>query len=110
MRKIRVNDIVLVTSGKDKGQKGKVEKVLSGGQEVLIENINMYKKHVKGSQGQKGGIYDIPKPLSIAKVSLICPLCKKPTRVGFSVLKNEKVRVCRKCGKEIRQVSSKSKK
>jgi large subunit ribosomal protein L24 len=50
---------------------------------------------------QKGGIYDIPRPLSPGKLALICPKCKKITRVGFKLAGKEKVRVCRKCGKEI---------
>lgn len=101
MKKIKVGDKVKVTAGKDKGRKGVVEKVLLKKGKVLIPGINMYKKHVKGFQGQKGGIYDIPRPLPFANVALLCPKCKKPTRVGFRLAGNEKVRVCKKCNKEI---------
>ncbi|MBI3397158.1 50S ribosomal protein L24, partial [Candidatus Woesebacteria bacterium] len=60
-----------------------------------------YKKHVKGLGEQKGGIYELPRPLSFAKIALICPKCKKVTRVGFKIIDGQKLRICRKCGKEI---------
>jgi large subunit ribosomal protein L24 len=100
--KIKIGDTVKVVIGKDKGREAKVEKTFPKESLVLLPGINIYKKHFKGSQGQKGGIYDIPRPLNIAKVALICPNCKKITRVGYRVMEKEKVRVCRKCGKEIR--------
>lgn len=101
MIKFKTGDTVKVTAGKDKGREGKIEKVLPDEQKVIVPEVNMYKKHVKGVQGQKGGIFDMPRPLSFAKIALICPKCKKQTRVGFSVLKDEKVRICKKCGKEL---------
>lgn len=99
--KLRIGDTVKITSGKDKGREGKIERIFPKIQSALIPGINVYKKHMKGSQGQKGGIYDIPRPLSFAKIALLCPNCKKVTRVGFKLLEKEKVRVCRKCKKEI---------
>ena len=73
MNKIKVGDLVKITAGKDKGKEGKVEVVLTNPLRVIIPDINVVKKHVKGRQGQKGGIYDIPKPLNAAKIALICP-------------------------------------
>lgn len=99
--KLKVGDNIKVTAGKDKGREGKIEKVFPKEEKVLVTGVNVYKKHFKGSQGQKGGIYDIVRPLNVAKLSLVCPKCKKLTRVGYKVMENEKVRVCRKCGKEI---------
>lgn len=99
--KLKVGDTVKLMAGKDKGREGKIEKIIPGRSSVVVPGVNLYKKHVKGSQGQKGGIYDIPRPLNMAKIALICPLCKKPTRVGIRIVKNEKVRICRKCNKEI---------
>jgi len=99
--KLKIGDNVKVTTGKDKGREGKIEKVIPKKNAVIIAGVNMYKRHVKGQQGQKGGIYDLPRPLNIAKVALICPNCKKVTRVGFRIEKNTKFRVCRKCGKQI---------
>ena len=99
--KLKRNDEIVVIRGKDKGKKGKIEKVMSRENKVLIPGLNIYKRHVKGQGGQKGGIYEIPRPYSFAKISLICPKCKKVTRVGFRIMKDEKVRICRKCKKEI---------
>ena len=101
MIKLKKGDKVKVMSGKDKGREGKIEKVIPQKGLVLLPGINIYKKHVKGSQGQKGGIYDIPRPLPISKVALVCPKCKKTTRVGWRVVENEKERVCKKCQKQI---------
>lgn len=101
MLKFKKGDSVKITSGKDEGRDGKIERVFPKEGKVLIPGINVYKKHLKGSQGQKGGIYDIPKPIWFAKFALICPKCKKVTRVGFKLVGDEKLRICRKCGKEI---------
>ena len=101
MLKLKVGDQVKVTLGKDKGREGKIDKILIKDSSVLVSGINLYKKHVKGRSGQKGGIYDIPRPLNFAKVALMCPSCKKSTRVGFKLVDKEKLRICKKCGKEI---------
>jgi len=101
MLKIKVGDTVKITAGKDKGRQGKIERLFGRKGMILIPGINIYKKHFKGSQGQKSGIYDIPRPLDRAKVALVCPNCKKPTRVGFKLLGKTKSRICKKCGKEI---------
>jgi len=101
MLKFKVGDSIKVTLGKDKGREGKVERVFPKDLTLLVPGLNIYKRHVKGQGGQKGGIYEIPRPFSFAKISLICPKCKKVTRVGFRIMKDEKVRICRKCKKEI---------
>ncbi len=101
MLKLKVGDTVKITAGKDKGREGKIEKIFPKQTKALIPGVNIYKKHVKGSQGQKGGIYDIPRPLDFAKIALICPKCKKITRVGFKIIEKNKSRVCKKCNKEI---------
>lgn len=101
MLKIKLKDKVRVMSGKDKGREGVVEKVFPRENKVLVSGINLYKRHIKGIYGQKSGIYDIPRPFYISSVVLICPKCSKPTRVGFSVKADKKVRVCKKCKEEI---------
>lgn len=110
MHKFKVGDTVKVTLGKERGREGKIEKIFPQKDLVLIPEINIYKKHVKGIQGKKGGIYDIPRPLSFAKITLVCPKCKKATRVGFRMAGKEKSRVCKKCGREIDTKKVKSKK
>lgn len=101
MLKLKVGDKVKILGGKDKDREGEIEKILLKASLVVIPGINIYKKHVKGFQGQKGGIYDIPRPLPFAKVGLVCPKCQKVTRVGIRIVGDEKVRICRKCKKEI---------
>lgn len=101
MLKFKVGDTVKITAGKDKGREGKIEKVISKESKVLIPGVNIYKKHVKGQQNQKGGIFEIPRALSFAKIALVCPKCKKVTRVGFKIVEKNKSRVCKKCNKEI---------
>lgn len=101
MQKIKSGDIVKIVSGKDKGKEGKVEKVLPKLNTFLIPGVNLYKKHVKPFGDQKGGIYELPRPLPFSKIALICPKCKKVTRVGIKVVGKEKLRICRKCKREI---------
>lgn len=99
--KFKKGDLIKITSGKDKGRQGKIERIYPKKNTVLIPEINIYKKHIKGVGEQKGGIYDIPRALSVAKIALICPKCKKVTRIGFKLVGQQKVRICKKCRKEI---------
>src|SRR3990170_6439317 len=108
MLKLKVGDNVKILQGKDEGREGKIEKVFLKKKLVLIPGINIYKKHVKGVTGRKGGIYEIPRPLPVSKTALICPKCSKVTRVGFKLLDDEKVRICRKCKREIDSKQQKS--
>lgn len=109
MNKYKVGDKVRVLIGKDKGRDGTIERIFPKSGRAIVPNINMYKKHVKGTQGgQKGGIYDVPRAIALSKLAVICPKCKKPTRIGFRVAKGSKVRVCLSCKREI--VDSKSRK
>ena len=101
MIKFKAGDKIKVTVGKDKGRDGKIEKVLPKKQTALVPEVNIYKKHVKGASGQKGGIYEIPRPLAFSKIALVCPKCKKTARVGFKMVDSQKVRICKKCRKEI---------
>jgi len=101
MLKLKVGDKIKVLLGKDKGRDGEIEKILPRKGKVVVPGVNIYKRHMKGSQGQKGGIYEIPRPMIYSKVALVCPKCKKATRVGFRVTGDSKLRVCKKCGREI---------
>jgi len=96
--KIRKGDKIMVTSGKDKGRNGVVERVYSKQDKVLITGINQYKKHIKKSEkAPQGGVVEVPRPIDIAKIIIVCPKCGKPSRIGISVEKKKKVRVCKKC-------------
>jgi len=100
--KLKKGDEIKVVLGKDKGKTGKVEKIFTKENSVLVIGINEYKRHMKArSQGQTSEIVTVTKPLNIAKVQLVCPKCKKITRVGYKIEKGNKFRICRKCGKEI---------
>ncbi len=101
--KLHVNDQVIVTTGKDKGIKGKITLVLPKDSAVIVEGVNKFKRHVKRrSDKEPGGIVAVERPLNVAKVALVCPQCKKITRVGYQKVENgEKIRICRKCGQAI---------
>ena len=101
--KLKKGDVVIVTAGKDRGRKGKIEKVQLKKNRVLVSGLNLYKKHVKAkSEKEPGGIVEVPRPLPASNVALICPKCKKPTRVGYAFSqKGKKQRMCKKCKKNI---------
>ena len=101
MWKFKADDKVKITAGKDKGREGKIERVFLRSGLVSVANVNLYKKHLKGFQGQKAGIYDLPRPVPVANVVLVCPKCQKNTRVGWQVTGKTKVRVCKKCDQPI---------
>jgi large subunit ribosomal protein L24 len=100
--KIKKGDTVLIIRGKDRGKSGKVVKVIPKENKIVVEGLNLVKKHVKPKrQGEKGKIIEIPAPLYISKVKLICPNCNKPTRVGYKIEGEEKFRICKKCQSKI---------
>lgn len=100
--KFKKGDNVKVVKGKDKGKTGKIDKVLPKKDQVLISNINQYKRHLKArSQGQPSEIVTLTKPLSSENVILVCPKCNKTTRIGYKFQKGVKSRICKKCNSEI---------
>lgn len=103
MQKIRKGDTIQVTKGKDKGKKGKVINILPGGLRALVEGINLVKKHKRQTrQDQQGGIVSIEMSISTANIMLLCKNCNRPSRAGFSVLKDgTKSRVCKSCKEAI---------
>jgi large subunit ribosomal protein L24 len=100
--KIKKGDTVLITSGKDRGRKGKVLEASPKESRILVEGINLRKKHQRPKKsGEKGQIVEMPGPIHISDIKLICPKCGKATKVGYKVFNKNKVRVCKKCGQEI---------
>ena len=100
--KLHKGDQVKIVAGKDSGKTGKIEQVFPQEYKVLVEGVNQYKRHVKAkTQGQQSEIVTITKPLPVSNVMLICPKCKKETRVGYVVNKDTKSRICRKCKAEL---------
>jgi large subunit ribosomal protein L24 len=100
---VKKGDIVQVISGKEKGKSGKILKAYPAKERVIIEHLNMIKKHTKRrSQGQGGGIIEREGTIHVSNVMLICPGCKKATRVGKKFLEDgTKVRFCKKCGEVV---------
>ncbi len=101
--KIRKGDQVKIMTGKDKGKTGKVISMFPQEDKLVVEGVNVYKKHVKGTPQQAGRIIDIIKPINVSNVMLICPNCKALTRVGFKLENDKKIRVCKKCHKKIEE-------
>ena len=103
--KIKNGDTVLIISGKDKNKSGKVVEVFPKDNKLMVENINIVKKHIRPKKsGEKGQRVEVSRPMSASSVKLICPKCKKPTRVGYRLIshgREKKVRACKKCGQEI---------
>lgn len=102
MNKFRQGDSVVVISGKDKGKTGKIIKVFPDKCKVIVEKINIVKRHTKQTQNTPAGIVEKPLPLDWSKVMLVCPQTNKPTRVGFNTEKGKKVRVAKVSGELIK--------
>ena len=99
--KIRKGDTVLIISGKYRGKKGKVLRTFPKEKKILVERINLIKKHQRPRRtGEKGQIIELPKPINISNAKLICPKCTEPARVGYKITREKKYRVCKKCGQE----------
>ena len=114
--KIRKGDTVHILAGKDRGKQGRVLEARPDERRVIVENLNMFKRHSKpkpiknpsrmgGAQFTPGGVIDLAAPIPISNVMLVCPVCKLPTRVGTKVkeVKGETVRVryCKRCNEEV---------
>ncbi len=96
--KVKKGDNVLITAGKDKGRTGKIIKALPKELKILVEGINLKKKHVRPKrEGEKGQVVEIPAAMDMSNVKLICPKCGKATRVGYATEKDIKNRICKKC-------------
>lgn len=96
--KFKKGDEVRVIRGKDKGKTGKIDKVLSKENKVLVFGVNQYKRHMKAkSQNQPSEIITITKPLPVPNLILVCPKCHLQTRVGFLMENDKKLRICKKC-------------
>lgn len=96
--KIRRGDTVRVLRGKDKGKTGKVLSVIPKEERMIVEGLNIVKKHVRARRaGEKGQRVEVSAPLKVANVQLICPACKKSTRVKIVRTGDKRERVCKQC-------------
>lgn len=97
---IRKNDHVVVTTGKDRGKRGRVVLMVPEKNRLVVEGVNVVKRHTRPNPQKniKGGVVEREAPLHASNVQIVCPECGKPTRVGRKILGDgRKVRVCRKC-------------
>lgn len=100
--KIKKDDNVLVMTGKDRGKSGKVLTVFPSRDRIIIDGLNIRTKHKRPRRaGQKGQRIQIPAPMHISNVKILCPKCAKPVRVGYNHTSAGKARVCKKCRAEI---------
>jgi len=100
--KIKKGDTVKILYGKDAGKQGPVVAVSPKKNAVIVEGLNLYKRHLKGDgRTRTSEILTIEKPFELSKVTLICPSCNKPTRVGIKRVNGKVERYCKKCGKTI---------
>jgi len=100
--KIKVQDQVLVTTGKDKGKKGKIMRKNEKRSSVVVEKVNIRTKHMKKTAEQAGQIVKLEGAIHVSNIMLICPNCSKPTRIKYTKDKNnKKIRTCKKCNEQI---------
>jgi large subunit ribosomal protein L24 len=102
--RIRKDDKVMVTAGRDKGKVGKILRILRKKDRVLVEKVNLVKRHTKANPytRQPGGIVEKEAPVAVSNIMLLCDACAKPTRVGYRFTADgKKVRFCKKCNEQI---------
>ena len=100
--KIRKGDNIIMLSGKDKSKKAKVILVFPEMDRVVVEGLNLIKKHLRAKkQGQKGQIISKERAVSVSAVALICKSCEKQTRIGYKIDGKNRVRICKKCKSEV---------
>ena len=101
--RIKKGDNVQILSGNDKGKTGEVLEVIPKEDKVVVKSVNVRKKHVKArKQGDESGIIAVECAIPASKVNVVCPKCGKVTKVGYRVDNDKKVRVCKKCGAELK--------
>ena len=99
---IKKGDNVKILRGKDRGKNGKVLRVFPKKAKLIVENMNLVKRHRKArNTNEQSERMTVPAPISISNVQFICPKCSKPTRLSLKLIDGKKVRVCKKCQAEI---------
>jgi len=99
--KIHSGDLVKVIAGKDKGKEAKVLSVDTKAERVIVEGVNIAKKHVKGQGNVPGQIVEIERAIHVSNVMVIDPSTKKPTRIGFKIEGGKKIRIAKKSRKAL---------
>jgi large subunit ribosomal protein L24 len=103
MNRIKRDDTVVVTTGKDRGKRGKVHRVLPKEDKVLVAGVNVIKRHTKPRAGaRQAGVIERESPIHLSNVMLLCAKCNRPTRVGYRTRADgTKVRYCKHCNEDI---------
>jgi large subunit ribosomal protein L24 len=102
--RLKKGDTVKIITGREKGKTGKVTKILAEGSKVVVEKLNMIKRHQRPDQKSKGGIMEKEAPIHASNVAPVCTKCATGVRVGFKTLEDgKKVRVCRACNEQLDQ-------
>ena len=100
--KIKKGDNVIVIAGKDRGKQSKVLRLYRETDKALVEGVNIHKKHQKPRrEGEKGQMIDMPHPVHLSNILLYCPSCGQGVRMGAKISGDKKIRICKKCGREI---------
>ncbi|HHD92683.1 MAG TPA: 50S ribosomal protein L24 [Candidatus Portnoybacteria bacterium] len=100
--KIKNGENVKIINGRDRNKTDRVLKVFPELKKVMVEGLNLVKKRQKSRQeGKKGQIVEVARPINVSKIKFICPKCGKPARIGYNSIKNNKIRVCKKCQSEV---------
>ena len=100
--KLRKGDQVQVIAGKDLGKTGEITRVLVDAEKVIVDGVNVAKRHQRATKAtMQGGIIDKDMPIHVSNVAIVCTSCGKHTRIGSRIDGDAKVRVCRKCGKDL---------
>jgi large subunit ribosomal protein L24 len=102
LRRVRKDDMVMVIAGRERGKTGKVLRLVPGTDRVVVERINLVKRHTKPRGTQTGGILEKEAPLHLSNVQPLCTRCDKPARIGTRRLDDGSgVRICRRCGEQL---------
>lgn len=100
--KLKKGDKIVIITGKDKGREGSIDRLYPKQHKILVGGVNIVKKHIqKTDQTPQGGVIEIPRPFPVSNALLICPKCKKKTRVGYKEDGGRKIRICKRCKSNI---------
>jgi large subunit ribosomal protein L24 len=100
--RLRKNDNVMVVKGRERGKTGKVLRVLPAENRVIVERLNLVKRHTKPrGAGSSGGILEKEAPIQLANVMIMCDRCNAPVRIGVRISGDDKARICRRCGEAL---------
>jgi len=99
---IKKGDTVIIISGKDRGKSGKVSEALPKDNKIVVEGLNIIRKHVRPKrQGEKGQRVEVPRAIDVSNVKIICSKCKQAARIGHQIIGENKTRICKKCKQAI---------